>query len=203
MKKFCVIAVDREGYVPRDGSINIQNGLMSLENQTFKDFNVVICHDGPKTISYEEEGVLPPDTKIDFTFLNTPEPMSSFGNYSRDLALRYAYDNNLGEYYIHHNIDNEFFPDAFQNISDAIDNNEEDIFIFPIHHWKMLGGGILTGVPPVVFSIDNMQLVAHRDIWKEVGFWYNKHRHSDGYIFEDMCRRYPWKHIPKCIGHNY
>lgn len=202
MKKFCIISVDKEGYVPRDGHPSIKYGLKSLEDQTFKDFHVIIAHDGPKSNTYQEEGILSDETNFDFTVLNTPLEMGDYGNWSRDMAMRYAYENNLGEYYIHHNIDNEFFPHALQTISDAIDNSEDKIFIFQEYHHKD-GGDILTGIPPVLFKIDCMQLVAHKDIWKEVNFWYDKHPLSDGYIYEELCKKYSWTEIPFCLGHNY
>ena len=203
MKKFCVISVDKEGYVPREGHPSIIGGLKSLEDQTFKDFNVILIHDGPKSISYYEEGVLRENMPLDVTVMNTEQEHGDFGNWSRDLAMRFANENNLGEYYIHHNVDNEFFPDALQAMSNAIDKYDERVFIFPIHHWKLIGGGILTGVPPVLFGIDTMQLVAHRDIWREVGYWYDTHRWSDGYIYEAICKEFPWREVPHCIGHNY
>lgn len=203
MKKFCIISVDRDDYVPRFGHPSIKNGLQSLENQTFKDFNVIIAHDGPKKISHYDEGVIDANTNLNITFLNMEEPMGAYGNYSRDYAMKYAYENNLGEYFLHHNIDNEYFPDALENINNAITENSENVFIFPIHHWKMLNGGILSGIPPIVCKIDAMQLVAHRDIWKSIDFWYNKHDLSDGYLYQEICEKYPWRHIDKCIGHNY
>ena len=85
--KFGIIAVDYENHVPRQGMID---GLQSIANQTYKNFDIVICHDGPKAKPYSEE--------IDFAgmglsphIINTPNWMGEWGHYSRDLALTYAY----------------------------------------------------------------------------------------------------------------
>jgi hypothetical protein len=50
--RFSIIAVDYEKHVPRAGMVR---GLESLAKQTFKDFELVICHDGPKETPYEDE----------------------------------------------------------------------------------------------------------------------------------------------------
>ena len=50
--KFGIIAVDYEGHVPRDGMVN---GLKSLSAQTYRCFDVFICHDGEKSTPYSDE----------------------------------------------------------------------------------------------------------------------------------------------------
>jgi hypothetical protein len=211
--RFCVISRDYEHHVPREhnpdevSSTSIHRGLESLSNQTFKDFNVVICHDGPKKKTYKQD-------KVDFNklgltphLINTKERFGVWGHNSADLAMRYAYENNLGDYYIHHNIDNEFFPEAFQLINNAIETYNRNVIIFEIYHWKIYGKEAMdtpwTGLPPVRQSIDSMQLVAHKDIWKEIGFWNSKEKESDGILYEDICRRFSYHHIPIVLGHNF
>jgi len=208
-KRLCVIAVDYEHHVPRhhdDNIINstsIRRGLKSLQDQTFKDFNIVICHDGPKDKSYSEEGLNLDEMGLSGVVINTPQRNSDWGHSSRDLAMRTAYANNLGEYYIQFNIDNEFFPDAFEEINKAIEENDEKVFIFPVHHWKHLGGAVMPGVPPEVNYIDVMQLVAHKDVWKDINFWYDKWSASDGIIYQEICKKNKWKQVPVCLGHNF
>ena len=213
MTRFCVISRDYEHHVPREhnpdkvSSTSIHRGLDSLSNQTFKDFNVVICHDGPKKKTYKQD-------KVDFNklglephLINTTERFGVWGHHSADLAMRYAYDNDLGDYYIHHNIDNEFFPEAFQLINNAIETYNRDVIIFEIYHWKIYGKEAMdtpwTGLPPVRQSIDSMQLVAHKDIWKEIGFWNSKEKESDGILYEEICKRFSYHHIPIVLGHNF
>jgi hypothetical protein len=213
MARLCVISRDYEHHVPRDhnpndiSSTSIHRGLASLSNQTFKDFNVVICHDGPKEKTYEEEGIDFKKLGLEPHIINTPEHNGLYGHVSADYAMRYAYKKNLGDYYIQFNIDNEFFPEAFQIISDSLNDCKEDILIFPIHHWKLFGNKAprthLIGVPPVVNNIDCMQLVAHKDIWKEVGFWHSRKYEADGIIYSDMCKKFPYYSIQKPLGHNF
>jgi hypothetical protein len=211
--RFCVISRDYEHHVPREHnpdkvfSTSIHRGLESLSNQTFKDFNVVICHDGPKEKTYKQD-------KVDFKklglsphLINTTERFGVWGHHSADLAMRYAYENDLGDYYIHHNIDNEFFPEAFQLINNAIETYNRNVIIFEIYHWKIYGKEAMdtpwTGLPPVRQSIDSMQLVAHKDIWKEIGFWNSKEKESDGILYEEICKRFLYHHIPIVLGHNF
>jgi len=211
--RFCVISRDYEHHVPREhnpdkvSSTSIRRGLASLGNQTFQDFNVVICHDGPKEKTYEQEGIDFKELGIEPHIINTEERFGVWGHNSADLAMRYAYENNLGDYYIHHNIDNEFFPEAFQMISDAIKTYNRDVIIFGIYHWKIYKDTAMdinfTGLPPERCHIDSMQLVAHKNIWKEIGFWNSKEKESDGILYEDICKRFSYHHIPIVLGHNF
>ena len=196
MPKFSVIAVDHEGHVPRSGMVS---GVESLANQTFKDFELIICHDGPKTTPYHEE--------IDFNglgldpvIINTPEHMHHYGHYSRDMAMRQA----TGEYFIQFNIDNLFYPEAFERIANKLDSVEQEILIFQVKHFKINGGLVpFPGIPPTHCNIDAMQLVASKRIWTEINFWHRKEESSDGLIYQDMCLRYPWVELPELLGENY
>lgn len=196
MPKFSIIAVDYEHHVPRPG---MKQGLHSLATQTFKDFELIIVHDGKKNIPYEEE--------FDFSvlqnppiFLNTPERMNNWGHSGRDLGMRNA----TGEYFLHFNIDNLLYANCLEKISNKIDESQLQIIIYSIIHYKAAGADFkFTGLPPVHCMIDAMQLVAHRDIWKEMNYWYNTETTSDGIIYEEMCKRYPYVHIDEVLAENY
>lgn len=204
MKKFCFISVDYENHVPRgEQTPSIHNGLQSIAAQTFKDFNLIICHDGPKERTYEEEGINFKTLGLEPIILNTPERMNDWGHSSRDFAMKYAYENNLGEYYIQHNIDNVFYSHALETLNKDISENPAfNIFIFNIIHMK-LGGSVLRGIPPAHCQIDAMQMVAHKDIWRDSGFWYNKENSSDGMIYQDICSKNIWLEVPVVLGINY
>jgi hypothetical protein len=209
--KFSVIAVDYEFHVPRPGMIA---GLDSLANQTFKDFELIICHDGPKYITYQEEYDFA-SKGLDPIIINTPERMNNWGHSGRDMAMKIA----NGEYFIHFNIDNIFYPNAFEELNKKIESVDEKIIIFLIKHWKWLhhlkgknglvpvnkndpNGALFRGIPPIFCNIDCMQLVAHRDIWEEMNYWYDTDINSDGIIYEEMCKRYPWAELDICLGEN-
>jgi len=193
-KKFSVIAVDYEFHVPREG---MKKGIESLANQTFKDFELIICHDGPKEVPYEEE--------IDFKelglspiIINTPQHMGNWGHSSRDMAMRQA----RGEFFIHFNIDNIFYPEAFEKINDSLERTNLDVAIFTIIHHKE-GGRVFSGLPPAMAYIDCMQLVAHRDIWQKINYWYDLSYASDGFIYPHIASEYPYVHIIECLGENF
>lgn len=200
MARFGIIAVDYEYHVPRNGMVR---GIQSIADQSYKEFDLIICHDGPKDKPYEDEVDF---KKMDLNpyIINTEYQNGQWGHYSRDFAMRYAYEN-LPEcdYYIQFNIDNYFEPNAFEKINEAIEKNNAEIVIFPVRHWKAVGGRIFPGIPPIEYSIDAMQLVAHKSIWEKSNFWYNKEETSDGKIYEKMCKEYKFYAVSECLGDNY
>lgn len=227
MKKFCVIAVDYENHVPRNENnifkTSIFHGLESLANQTFKDFDLIICHDGPKSKTYEDEGLNFKRAGLSPIIINTPERMNDWGHSSRDYAMRYAYENNIGEYYVIFNIDNYFEPWAFSRIAKEIENKKNNIVLFTVKHHKAyrsldfkpepfekLNAKMLSCSPyllkvnPDAKNIDAMQLVAHRDVWKENNFWWNKDFCADGIMYNTMCMKHSFSTIEnQCLGHNF
>lgn len=233
MSKLCIIAVDYEDHVPRTNLSNldiedsiptgknvsdikvtsIHRGLQSLRNQTSNDFDFIICHDGPKKRTYDEEDISLSDIGSSLTVINTPERNNDWGHSSRDFALRYAISNNIGEYYLIFNIDNVLKRDAVSKITEHINSfSDAKVLICPIIQTKIGIFGskemfwnpmILTGLPPKYTFIDVMQLIAHRDVWTSVNFWYDKSQASDGYIYENICNKYNYIYMPYIIGHNY
>ena len=195
MPRFSIIAVDYDKHVPRDG---MRNGLASLARQTFKDFELIICHDGPKENPDEYAPILE-ELGLTAKIMNTPGYMNNWGHSSRDYAMRRA----DGEYFIQFNIDNIFYDNAFERINAKLEEVKEQIVIFQVRHFKAAGGAVFRGVPPRHCFIDAMQLVAHRRIWQEVGYWYRTEGTSDGLIYEDMCNKYPWAELPECLGDNF
>lgn len=233
MKKFCIIAVDYENHVPRtpldelqkDEDIeigtyvdfikvtSIHKGLKSISEQRYKDFNFIICHDGPKEKSYEEDGVNFQELGIDPIIINTPERKNNWGHSSRDFALKYAYENNLGEYFVLMNLDNVLYDNALEELSKSIDENKDcSIFIYNIiqskdRNWnnykEFWHPRLLRGVPVKLGAIDAMQLVAHRTFWKQINFWYDDSQLSDGIIYEKNVSNKKYKEVFRVLGINY
>lgn len=205
-KRFCIIMVDYEYHVPRHGYPSIAAGLQSLKKQTFQDFNIVLCHDGPKDKTYAEEGiVLEPNVYA----IRTPQRNGASGHHSRDFAMRFAYEHQLGEYYVQFNADNILYPDALEQLS-----KYDGTTIFQIIHrkikplqalwygWKKHNDGSVT-LPgkPAVGQIDCLQLVAHKEVWKANKFWNNYRMESDGIIYETLGKRASY--ITKTLGENF
>ena len=200
--KFGVIAVDYERHVPRNGA---KEGLLSLLKQTHGNYQVFLCHDGPKETPYEKEFDLKPfGDRI--TTLQTDRRRADWGHSSRDLAMRHAHRHSDCDYYIQFNVDNLFLPFAFEAINHEINESNSGVVIFSVEHNKLKKGvghpKKFSGVPPYKFNIDCMQLVAHREIWNRYGFWYDRHEQSDGAIYQRMCAENDWTNIDDVLGVN-
>ena len=202
--KFGIIAVDYEHHVPRNGMIE---GIKSISEQTYKNFDVFICHDGQKSKPYSHEFA---NVKISFNayYLNTIRRMNNWGHSSRDFAMRFACANTDCDYFLHFNIDNYLFPNALNQINETIMATNTKVVVFSINHYKLnkvrsVNPRYFPGVPPRRYNIDAMQLVAHKDVWREVGFWFKKYEQSDGEIYETICSKNRWEHIDEVLGNNY
>lgn len=209
--RFSILVTDYDKHVNRERMLL---GIDSLKKQSFKDFEVIICHDGPKEKTYEEEGV-------DFewlspTIINSETRHNDWGHSLRDKMMKMA----KGDWFLHFNIDNILYENCLQEVSNKIDEvkstladyqvmgrfEKDDPFsvVFYIKHWKLYpDGSVLRGTPPRLMQIDLLQMVIHRDIWKDIGYWYNKKERSDGVIYEQIGRNYPWTVVSKVLAENF
>ena len=201
MTRFSIVATDYEPYVPRNRMLE---GLKSLAAQTFKDFELIIVHDGPKPTSYHEYDV----AGIDLKYLETDKHYGVYGteefyagygwgHHSRDLGMRES----VGDYIINFNIDNILYPDALETINDKLNKTNADCLVFACKHEKF-GINYFSGVPPVMGKVDMLQCVVSRSAWESVGWWYRYDHSADGYIFQELVNRYGYVHISDVLGEN-
>ena len=202
MPKFTVIATDAENHVPRN---KMKQGVDSLFKQNFKDFELLIIHDGPRAGSYDNEldnrpentGFICTDQHYGIYGLEEFYAGYGWGHHSRDLGLKMA----QGEYILHFNIDNILYPQALQTISDKIDKTKAEIIVFACKHEKF-DIQYFSGIPPVMGKVDLLQCVASKKAWDSIGGWYRYDHSSDGYLFQEMIDRYGYVHIPEVLGEN-
>jgi len=202
MPKFTIIATDEENHVPRN---RLKQGIESLNKQTFKDFELLIIHDGPREGSYDDELDEIPENA---SFIETDKHYGIYGleefyagygwgHHSRDLGIKLA----TGDYIINFNIDNILYPNALQKISDTIDKTSADIVIFACKHEKF-DINYFSGVPPVMGKVDLLQCVVSKKAWNSIGGWYRYDHSSDGYLFQELVEKYGYVHIPEVLGEN-
>ena len=199
MPKFTVIATDAENHVPRN---KMKQGVQSILNQTFDDYELLIIHDGPRSNKFELD--LPDHAKLleteQFYGIYGLEEFYAgygWGHHSRDLGLKVA----RGEYILHFNIDNILYTQALQTISDKIDKTKAEIVVFACKHEKF-DIQYFSGIPPVMGKVDLLQCVASKKAWDSIGGWYRYDHSSDGYLFQEMIDRYGYVHIPEVLGEN-
>jgi glycosyltransferase involved in cell wall biosynthesis len=204
--------VHYQGTVPRETYLR---GVGSILAQTFKDYELLVYHDGP---------LLDPEAP-------TPVPMrcsdvryNDWGHSLRDRGIREA----TGDYIVHVNADNILYPDALELIDAEIRRphriflegvgpmDHNNIIIFPIvmhgyqqlheyvlrlpgSEWKM----ILTGNPPILGNIDAMQFVMKRSLWLAEGGWHDKRADSDGHMYQVFAKKYGYRNVGAVLGEHY
>jgi hypothetical protein len=186
-----VVAVDYDGWVKRLGA---KKGMKSLEAQTMQDFEVLFFHDGPRTRDVKADLDLT-HTKMDIRYISTHQRFNLWGHPQRHLGVQMA----RGDYIFHFNCDNYLEPNAFEIIRDAITPDRPPAIVCSIR-WD---GKYFPGIPVKPWNIDCMQMIAKKEVWDAIGGWYRYEPDSDGYIYEEIARRYPIKHVDTIIGDNY
>lgn len=199
MPKFTIIATDAENHVPRD---RMRQGVTSILNQTFDDYELLIIHDGPRLKEFELD--LPDNARLIETdkfygIYGLEEFYAGYGwgHHSRDLGIKEA----AGDYILHFNIDNILYPHALQTISDKIDKTGADVVIYACTHEKFKVD-YFSGIPPVMGKIDLLQCVASKKAWDSIGGWHRYDHSADGFLFEEIIAKYGYVHIPEVLGEN-
>jgi Glycosyl transferase family 2 len=191
-------------------------GYESLAAQTFKDYEILCYHDGP---------LLDPAAQFPLPVTCTPQRHNDWGHSLRHAGILAA----TGDYILHFNADNILYPDALQQIAEAIHRpprlkdksgqilDTNDMVIFPIKMWNLVKFRditwqpkvppqfytILTGVPAVAQNIDCMQLVMKRELWLAEGGWYDRRPMSDGCLYEKFAAKYGYRTVGPILGEHF
>lgn len=214
MPRFSIIVVHYQGTVSREIYLR---GINSVLAQTFKDFEVLVYHDGP---------LVDPAAPTPVSIRCTPTRHNDWGHSLRDLGIREA----TGDHIVHFNADNLLYPDALETLTEVIraphrvfdprTGNGADnpgVIVFPIimHDYIRFmdrvgrlppnSGAkiVMTGDPPVVGNIDCMQLVMSRKLWLAEGGWQDKAMDSDGRMYKRFMYKYGYRSVGKVLGEHF
>lgn len=190
-----------------------RRGMNCLLEQTFKDFEVLIYHDGPTS----REIPMPDDDR--FKLRVTKERENNWGHSNRDRGIRKA----KGQYIVHFNPDNILYPEALEEISKEADKEYEvalsnDIIIIPVLMRGMQTNGrmlwrnkdnpqdnymIFTGYPAIMNNIDAMQLVMKKSKWISYGGWGDLREQADGMMYPRFVAELGARHCSKILGEHW
>jgi glycosyltransferase involved in cell wall biosynthesis len=214
MPLFSIIVVHYQGTISRE---TFARGIASLQNQTFRDFEILCYHDG---------ALLDVDAPQPVPIRVTPQRVNDWGHSLRDLGIREA----LGDYLIFFNADNVLYPAALEKIANELRRpsrifiqqtgqplDTDNIVIFPIlmHDMQRFlsdnvrlapGSGcymILTGNPPQMGLIDCMQLVMKRQLWLAEGGWRDKRQAGDAYMYPQFAAKYGYRAVGPVLGEHF
>lgn len=192
-----------------------------LRQQTLQDFEVLLFHDGPLSRPLPDL----PKAGVSVRLLVAETRANDWGHSLRRKGIEIA----LGDYIVHLNPDNVLYPQALATLDEAVSwpieqapdrrrAENPDILVFAILlRGRMFNGQegfwrnqqatqratIVTGIPPFLGFIDCMQVVAHRDIWRAVGGWYDLRPESDGLIYEKMIAEHGARYVPAVLGEHW
>jgi hypothetical protein len=185
-------------------------GMTSLKNQTFKDFEVLLYHDGPTSRRIPDINITNLKIKI------TEKRYNDWGHSLRDMGIRDA----NGEYIVHFNPDNILYDSCLEEL-DKLSKREikqqptSEILIFPVIMRGMQTNGhvlwreksqadkkfmIFTGFPAVKFNIDCMQLVMRTRAWLGFDGWHDKSEISDGNMYPKFVQVFGARYCDNILG---
>jgi hypothetical protein len=214
MALFSIVGVHYQGTVSHEVFLR---GYKCLLEQTFRDYEVLLYHDGP---------LLDPSIMGSIPIRYTDRRYADWGHTLRDIGIREA----KGDYIVHFNMDNILYPNALEEIAkeirrpsrlidekgQVVDTN--NIIIFPVKMWGVMQNWhlvvdrprrdldyymIMTGNPPYMYNIDCMQLVMKRELWLAEGGWKDKARESDGKMYQDFAMKYRYRHVGPVLGEHF
>lgn len=203
MPKFTIVATDYEYHVDRS---LMREGINSITGQNFKDFELLIIHDGPKNIPYDEEIFeFPENTKI----LNTDKHYGIYegksgkkygwGHHSRKLGIEAA----EGEYIINFNIDNILYSNCLYHLNEFIlFKNYPNVIIYPIEYRGVDRQFILPGQPPRVNFVDLLQCVAKKSAWESIGGFKYFYTEADGMLIEELTNNFGYSYLNNVLAVN-
>lgn len=112
--------IDYDGVVSRD---EFRRAMQCFADQTCKDFEILVYHDGPKQHPYSQD-VTDIEGLPDVRFFETEARENNWGHSNRDRGIHAA----QGEWLIMTNADNVFYPEAVETLKVAAESNYKPKF---------------------------------------------------------------------------
>ena len=190
---FSIVLVDFQGCTPDPVLLR---GVDCILNQTFKDYEFLLYHNGPLL----DESIVEPLKKRGVEFRCMEKNYNDWGFESRARGIREA----AGEYIVHFNSDNELIPQALEILAKVIEAAKHPpMMVFQIYTTTRGTRHLLTGNPPVVHNVDALQAVIKRDIWLENGGWVERTQTSDGEQIQRMAQKHGFVTINGVLGEHH
>jgi Glycosyl transferase family 2 len=208
-----------------DGTISdelLLRGLHSLTMQTFRDFEILLYHDGPLSRPLPDLNWVGPRLKA---VRVSEQRFNDWGHSLRDQGIR----DGRGDYIVHFNPDNILYPRALATLDAAarapvrpapvaLQTENPEVLIFAILMRGMQCSGkvgpwrnrndtdsylIYTGMPPILGAIDCMQVVMRRSLWLSIGGWYDRSEVSDGIIYSKLIKERGARYVSEVLGEHW
>lgn len=189
-KKFSII-------VPTYKRTEILNrALNSIKNQTYKDYEVIVCSDG---YSREDEMCVDnfKDDRFTYRYINKSD-QKNWGHMQRNEMIKFC----KGDYTIWLDDDNIIYPDYLEYANNIIDR-DYGMLIFKINHNYV--GLIPKDIGVVLGEIDTLNVMIKTDIAKSFKWLM---QYDADYYFIKECERYclqtgiPIRYLDKIIGNH-
>lgn len=198
MTKYTIIAIYYQGVTSDEDFLRF---IDSVHNQTFKDYELLIYHDGPL--------LRPVPNNIPVKITETRRNV--FGHNLRRIGLEQA----SGEFILHTNCDNVYNTRLLEQLEEYTKDNEVIIGLAKMMGLEREGRKVwyskprdyskftyLNGDPPIYGNIDLMQTCISKNIWNKYG-WFSLHECSDGFIYQKICQENKYINTRIIFGEHY
>jgi len=192
---------------------DLQRLLDSLKAQTFKDFEVIVFHDGNRIRPWNVN-----TDGLSTRLLASPIRYNDWGHSLRDQGIKES----RGEFLLHTNADNYYYQGALNSFDKAIKAKGVEVVFSRI---KMMGmeilprttdmntvsyptprdyskSAILRGLPKVDI-IDAMQGCISKQVWESIGGWHDKSFNGDSKMYEEIASKNSWYEAEFVVGEHY
>lgn len=162
--------------------------VSSLINQTHKDWELILIHDGPSDGTVNIKGIVGAANDNRITYIETKERKGNWGFYWRQWALN-ELKTSESEYVVMTNSDNYYVPTFCQFMlkgfeKDGVIGVYCDKMIHSYTNWEIINCKMEQGF------VDSGNVMVRRDAATDVGWNDIKSHSSDFYYFRDIMEKY-------------
>lgn len=166
--------------------------VSSLINQTHKDWELILIHDGPSDGSVNIQGIVDAANDKRIIYMETKERKSNWGFHWRQWSLNQLKFNKLGsesDYVVVTNSDNYYCPTFCEYMIKGFEKEGVigvycDKMVHSYTNWEIINCRMEQGF------IDSGNVMIRRDVATEVGWNDIKSHSADFYYFRDIMEKY-------------